>query len=75
MPHSDELRERVDNLDKAVFGSRENPKETPGVISELAQMNTILMEMRDAMRRINWILITAFVTALCVLVFKNAPTQ
>lgn len=71
---SDELKERVDNLDKAVFGDRHNPKETPGVIAELTQMNLTLIDVRDAMRRINWILVTAFVTSLCVLVFKSAQT-
>ena len=71
MNPSDELRGRVDNLDRAVFGDRQNPKETPGVISELAQMNAILLDMRDSMRRINWTLITAFITALCLIVFKT----
>ena len=72
-PNSDEIRTRVDNLDRAVFGDRQNPKETPGVISELAQMNLTLIDVRDSMRRINWLLITAFITALCILVFKTLP--
>lgn len=69
--YSEELKGRVDNLDKAVFGDRHNPKETPGIISELSQMNVSMIEIRDAMRRINWLLITAFVTSLCVMVFKG----
>ena len=77
-PPSEELRARVDNLevsldniDRAVFGDRENPKGQPGIISELSHMNSILLELRDSMRRINWILISAFITALCALVFNG----
>lgn len=70
MQPSDEIKDDVRRLKNAVFGNPENPKETPGVISELAQMNLTLIDVRDAMRRVNWILITAFVTALCVIVFR-----
>ena len=68
---NDGLTERVNNLDRAVFGDRYNPKETPGIISELAQMNTTMTELRDAVRKIGWSIITAFITALCVIVFKG----
>jgi hypothetical protein len=67
----DDIRSDVRRLKNAVFGNPDNPKETPGVISELAQMNSTLIELRDSMRRINWTIITAFITALCVLVFKT----
>lgn len=67
----DEINERIDTLNKAVFGDRENPKATPGIISELAQMNVTLLELRDAMRRLNWMIILAFVSALCAVVFKG----
>lgn len=68
---SDELKDEVRRLKKAVFGDMENPKMTPGIISELAQMNSTLIELRDSMRRINWTILTAFITALCILVFKG----
>ena len=73
-PISDETKDDVRRLKKAVFGDTDNMKETPGIISELSQMNSILTDVRDSMRRINWVLITAFVTALCVLVFKGVNT-
>jgi len=70
----DELTVRVDNLDKAVFGDRVNPKETPGALAELAQMNVTLRELRDAMQRINWTIIFGFLTALLAVVFKGIST-
>lgn len=71
---SDEIRVRVDNLDKAVFGDRVNPKATPGALAELAQMNITLVELRDAMRRVNTTIILGFLTALMALVFKGVTS-
>lgn len=74
MNSSDEtLRDRVDSLDRAVFGDRENIRDKPGIISELAQMNLTLIDVRDAMRRINWTIILAVLTAILVTVIKNIP--
>ena len=67
----EEMKHEVRQLKKAVFGDMENPKETPGVIAELSQMNSTLLDMRDSMRRINWMLITGFITALGALVIKG----
>lgn len=68
----------IGNLNNAVFGDRANPKETPGIRAELTQMNinmtllnSTMVEMRDAMKRIVWVIVSAFITALCVLVFKG----
>ena len=70
----DELREDVRMLKNAVFGNPENPKQTPGVIAELTQMNATLKEVSDSMKRINWTILGAFMTALCALVFKGLLT-
>jgi len=70
---SDEIKDDVRKLKKAVFGDTENPKETPGIISELSQMNTTMIELRDSMRRINWTIILGFITALMAMVFKSFP--
>jgi hypothetical protein len=75
----DELDKEVDLLNKAVFGDRENPKESPGVIAELARMsmvqertNEILMELRNAVLWINGLLVTGVITGMIGLVFKVA---
>lgn len=67
----DELKHEVRQLQKAVFGDMENPKENPGVIAELAQMNVALGEIRDAMRKVNNTVIIGFLTALMAIVFKG----
>lgn len=67
---SDEIKDDVRRLKNAVFGNPDSPKETPGIISELAQMTVVLTEMRDSLRKISWVLITAFLTGLVTLVFK-----
>ncbi len=67
----DEMKREVHQLKKAVFGDMDNPKETPGVISELAQMNISLGEIRDAMRKINLTIVLGFLTALMAIVIKG----
>ncbi len=67
----DEMRFEVRQLKKAVFGDMENPKDTPGVIAELSQMNSSLTEIRDSIRKINMTVILGFVTALMAIVFKG----
>ena len=69
---SEELRKDVERLNDAVFGDRDNMSEKPGIISELRQMNVIMTEVSGSMRRINWILLTAFITALFAVVMKGA---
>jgi hypothetical protein len=67
----EELKREVRQLKKAVFGDMENPKENPGVIAELAQMNATLLELRDSMRKVNNTVIFGFLTALIAMVFKG----
>ena len=72
MTMSDELRKDVERLNDAVFGDRDNMQEKPGIISELRQMNATMTEVSGSMKRINWIVLTAFITALVALVVKGA---
>jgi hypothetical protein len=69
---SEELRKDVERLNDAVFGDRDNMRENPGIISELRQMNATMTEVSGSMKRINWIVLTAFITALVALVIKGA---
>jgi hypothetical protein len=74
----DELHKTVTRLDNAVFGDRDDPKGSPGIISEQARMgmeqartNEILLELRNSVRWINGLIITGFVTALVGIVFRT----
>lgn len=69
--HDETIREDVRMLKNAVFGNPENPRENPGVVSELARMNETLSDMKDAMRKINITIILGFLTALMAMVFKS----
>jgi len=69
---SDELQKDVDRLNDAVFGNRDNMKDEPGIIAELRQMNATMMEVSGSMKRINWIVLTGFITALVAIVVKGA---
>lgn len=69
---SDELKKDVERLNDAVFGDRDNMTEKPGIISELRQMNATMTEVSGSMKRINWIVLTAFITALVAVVIKGA---
>lgn len=69
---SEELRKDVERLNDAVFGDRDNMTEKPGIIAELRQMNATMTEVSGSMKRINWIVLTAFITALVALVVKGA---
>jgi hypothetical protein len=73
----DDIHKTVSALDRAVFGDRDDPKGTPGVIVEqsrlsveLCRTNEILTELRNAVLWINRLLVTGFITALSALVFK-----
>lgn len=68
---SDEIKDDVRRLKNTVFGNPDNLKEVPGIVSELAQMTTVLTEMRDSLRRINMVLVSGFLTALMAMVFKG----
>lgn len=74
---SDNLREEVSTLNKAVFGDRDDPRGSPGVVAEqtrlgmeLARTNEILTELRNAVLWINRLLVTGFITALIAVVLK-----
>lgn len=74
---SDNLREEVSTLNKAVFGDRDDPRGSPGVLAEqtrlgmeLSRTNEILTELRNAVLWINRLLVTGFITALIALVLK-----
>ena len=66
----DELRKDVDLLNKAVFGDRENPKESPGIRAELSRMNEILTELSTSVKWIVRLILGGFVTALISIVLK-----
>lgn len=75
---SEELTKRVDRLDNAVFGDRDDPTEKPGLIVEqthtamaLARTNEILTELRNAVLWIIRLLVGGFATALMALVYKG----
>ncbi len=74
----DDINRDVDLLNKAVFGDRDDPKNSPGIISEQARMsmvqertNEILTELRNAVLWINGLLVTGFITGLVAVVFKQ----
>ena len=71
----DNLEERILTLENAIFGSKEEPRKTPGLINEFARleqlmtiMNTTLKEMRDDARRIVWIVLAALAASVLKLV-------
>jgi hypothetical protein len=64
------LKEDVRLLSNAVFGSRENPKDSPGVLSQLARTNEILTELSDSVRWITRLILGGFVTGLLVVLWK-----
>lgn len=60
---------------KLLLGDPENIEEMPGVIAQHRRTNEILEDVRDALSRINWILLSSFLLALVALVFKNLPQK
>lgn len=73
-----ELQNDVNRLNDAVFGSRDNPTEQPGLIAEHRSMrmvqertNEILTELKNAVLWINGLIVLGFITALAGLVFKG----
>ncbi len=67
----DDILKTVDRLDKAVFGDRDNPKDSPGILSELAQMNKTLTELSNSARWIVRIVLSAVAVALLALVVRT----
>lgn len=74
----DEMHKTVSALDKAVFGDRNDPKEYPGLIAEVARMgdeqkrtNQILMEVKNSLGWIVKLILGGFVTALLTVVMKT----
>lgn len=75
---SDDIREKVDAHQIAIFGDPRNMKASPGIINEQARMsqvqertNEILSELRNAVLWINRIIVTGFITALIAIVLKG----
>jgi len=78
MHPSDEMRETVRMHHRAIFGNPDDLKDAPGIIADISRIsfqqertNEILMEVRDSLSRINWLLISAFVVALIAVVFRG----
>lgn len=46
-------------------------KDVPGVVQEMRRANETLGEMKDALKRINWLIVAGFVTALLNVVLKK----
>lgn len=68
---SDELKEKVHQLDKAVFGDRENPSEMPGLIADRDRMsfeqrrtNEILTELKESVQWLSRAVIGAIITGI-----------
>jgi hypothetical protein len=78
---SEELQKinaRIDPLDRAIFGDRNDPMDHPGLFNTVQNLalrqditNKILMEVRGDLRRINWMILAGFITAVCSLVYTN----
>lgn len=78
----DELAKDVSLLNKAVFGDRDDPKGSPGIIAEQTRMsmeqartNEILIELRNSVLWINRLIVSGFITALVVMVFRQAGSS
>jgi hypothetical protein len=68
--NDDQLSKDVSVLNKAVFGDRENPKESPGILSELAQMNKTLSELSGSVRWIVRLILSTVLMAVLAVVLK-----
>lgn len=68
---SEELTARVTTLETTVYGDRTDPKAKPGMVAELMRTNEILTDVRDSMRKLNWIVIMAVASAAISMVLKT----
>lgn len=71
MPTDQNDVKRIDELEKAVFGDREDMKKKPGIVFELARTNDLLTELNATVRRINWLIITSVITGLMAVLFDR----
>lgn len=71
MPTDQNDVKRIDELEKAVFGDREDMKKKPGIVFELARTNDLLTELNATVRRINWLIITSVITGLVAVLFDR----
>jgi hypothetical protein len=58
-------------LTSAVFGDRSDPDRRPGLIADVRQIKATVAEINAALKKLMWMVVTAFVTALVVLVIKH----
>ena len=77
---NEEIVRDVKLLNNAMFGDRENPKESPGVVADIARMgmeqartNEILTELTGSVRWINRLILGSIVVAVLGLIVKNHP--
>ena len=68
---NEEIARDVKLLNNAVFGDRENPKDSPGILSELARTNEILTELTGSVKWINRLILGSIIVAIVGLFFKT----
>lgn len=80
MPDDQELRTTVRRTYNAVFGDPDNPNDTPGLIAdhrsmrdEQARTNGILTELRGDVKKVQFAILLAVLTAVLNLVLKKDP--
>jgi galactokinase/mevalonate kinase-like predicted kinase len=73
----DETKALVELHHRTLFGDPSNYRDAPGVIADQMKMsreqertNEILTELRDAVMRINWMIIAGFITAIGSVIYK-----
>lgn len=79
----EKLRKDVSDVHRAVFGDPANPKQHPGMVSELktfdanlSRMNDTLEEMRGDFRRVMWAILAgvgSVVLGIIVTVLRASP--
>lgn len=56
----DELKDKVEDHDKVLYGDRERP----GIIAQHIRTNEILTEVRGDLRRVNWLILSGVILAV-----------
>jgi hypothetical protein len=74
----EEIRATLYQVSRAVFGNPNDYKKQPGILRELADLdsalkitNATLSEMRRDQKKLIWIVVTAFVVALLQMVIRG----
>lgn len=67
----DSMDADVAALTSAVFGSKEDPDRRPGLISDVRQIKSTVSEINSALKKLMWMVVTAFVSGLIALVIKH----